>query len=301
MVKTRAKAEKIYGGIEAGGTKFVCAAGTGPDNILEKIQVPTTLPQETFNKAIRFFKAVKAPLAGIGIASFGPLDLDKKSPAYGSITTTPKPNWSNTDLVNTFRDALKVPVYLDTDVNGAAIGEGKWGAAKRLDNFIYLTIGTGIGGGAIINGRPVHGLAHQEMGHILTPRDRKKDPSPGCCPFHGDCLEGLASGTAMGKRWGKPAESLPATHKAWELEAEYIVSGVMNLMLTVSPRRVILGGGIMKAPGLIEAVRQKVKTKLNNYINSPALGDKIDEYLVSPGLGDMAGVLGAIALAERGE
>jgi fructokinase len=296
MAKT--KAIKVYGGIEAGGTKFVCAVGTGPDNILAKIQLPTTLPRETLNKAIWFFENLKTPLAGIGIASFGPLDLDNKSPTYGSITTTPKPRWANTDLVNIFKDALKVPVYLDTDVNGAAIAEGKWGAAKGLDNFIYLTIGTGIGGGAIINGRPVHGLVHPEMGHILIPHDREKDPYNGCCLYHGDCLEGLASGTAVGKRWGKPAESLPATHKAWELEAEYIASGVMNLMLTVSPRKVILGGGIMKVPGLIEAVRQKVKIKLNHYANIPEVEKNISEYIVSPGLGDMAGVLGAIALAE---
>jgi fructokinase len=296
MVK--AKASPIYGGIEAGGTKFVCAAGTGPDNILNQIQLPTALPKKTLNKAIWFFKQVKAPLAGIGIASFGPLDLDKKSATYGSITTTPKPGWANTDLVNILKNALNVPVSIDTDVNGAAIGEGKWGAAKRLSNFIYLTIGTGIGGGAVINGKPVHGLVHPEMGHILIPHDRENDLYEGCCPYHKDCFEGLASGMAVGKRWGKPAEKLPPDHKAWDLEADYISAGVMNLILTISPQRVILGGGIMKAPGLLEKVRERVKILLNNYVNSPMTGEKIDHYIVRPGLGDMAGVLGAIALAE---
>jgi fructokinase len=296
MVK--AKTSRIYGGIEAGGTKFVCAAGTGPDNIIAKIQIPTTHPRETLNKVVWFFKQVKAPLAGIGIASFGPLDLDKKSATYGSITTTPKPAWSNTDLVNTLQEALKVPVCIDTDVNGAAIGEGKWGAAQGLDTFIYLTIGTGIGGGAIISGKPVHGLVHPEMGHILIPHDPIKDPFKGCCPYHWDCFEGLASGTAVAKRWGKAAETLPPTHEAWELESDYIAWGVLNFIVTISPQRVILGGGIMKAPGLLEAVRQKVKSRLNNYVNSPMLGEKIDDYIVAPGLGDLSGVLGAIALAE---
>jgi fructokinase len=294
----KAKTPKVYGGIEAGGTKFICAVGTGPDNILFKIQLPTTRPKETLNKVVWFFKQVKLPLASIGVASFGPLDLDKKSPTYGSITTTPKPGWPNTNLVKTLKDALKVPVYLDTDVNGAALGEGKWGAAKGLETFIYLTIGTGIGGGAIINGRPVHGLVHPEMGHILIPHDREKDPYEGCCPYHKDCFEGLASGTAMRKRWSKAAESLPANHAGWELEAEYIGAGVMDLMLTFSPQKVILGGGIMKAQGLIEAVRKKVKIKLNKYVTSPAVRDNIDEYIVSPELGDMSGVLGAIAMAE---
>jgi fructokinase len=298
MVKT--KSGKLYAGLEAGGTKFVCAVGTGPDNVIAKTQFPTTTPEETIGKAIEFFQQAGAPLDGIGIASFGPLDLDKKSPRYGFITTTPKPGWADTDLVKPFRDAFNVPVSLDTDVNGAALGEGKWGAAVGLDTFIYLTIGTGIGGGAIINGKPLHGLVHPEMGHILLPHDNQKDSFNGCCPYHNDCFEGLASGTAVGKRWGQPAESLAPTHPAWALEAEYIAAGVVNIILTVSPQKVILGGGIMKVPGLLDKVRVKVKTLLNNYVNSPAVKNDIDTYILPPALGDMAGVLGAIALAKSG-
>jgi fructokinase len=293
------KISTLYGGIEAGGTKFVCAVGSGPDNVLAKVIFPTTTPQETIGKAIEFFRQASAPLAGIGIASFGPLELDKKSSKYGFITTTPKPGWADTNLLKPFRDAFSIPVSLDTDVNGAALGEGKWGAAIGLDTFIYLTIGTGIGGGAIINGKPAHGLVHPEMGHILIPHDFAKDPFSGCCPYHSDCFEGLASGPAVGKRWGKSPEALSPTHEAWELEAGYIAAGVVNIILTISPQKIILGGGIMKIPGLLDKVRLKVKALLNNYVNSPAVQDGIDSYIVSPALGDMAGVLGAIALAEN--
>lgn len=291
----------LYGGVEAGGTKFVCAVGSGPDNVKHKIQIPTTTPHETLEKVISFFKDSGTTLSGIGIASFGPLDLGKKSETYGFITTTPKPYWANTDLITPLKEAFKVPVAIDTDVNGAALGEGKWGAARGLDTFIYLTIGTGIGGGAIINGRAVHGLVHPEMGHIMLPHDTVKDPFKGVCPYHGDCFEGLACGPAIAKRWGRPAEALDPAHEAWELEAEYIAAGVMNLVLTLSPQRVILGGGIMKVQGLMEKVRGRVKTILNNYVNSAAINKDIEKFIVAPGLGDMAGVLGAIALAEQGE
>jgi fructokinase len=294
---TKTKPACFYGGIEAGGTKFVAAIGDGPENIIAKTQFPTTTPQETLGKVIEFFKEAKIPLKGIGVASFGPLDLNKESAGYGSITATPKAGWSNTNLVKALKDALKVPAAIDTDVNGAALGEGKWGAAQGLDTFIYLTIGTGIGGGAMINGKPAHGLTHPEMGHILIPHDPTKDPFTGCCPFHNDCWEGLASGTAVGKRWGAPAETLPPGHKAWELESDYLASGIMNLILTISPQRVVLGGGIMKAAGLMGKVRKKVKALLNGYVNAAAINENIEEYIVAPGLGDMAGVLGAIAVA----
>jgi fructokinase len=293
----------IYGGLEAGGTKFVAAVGTGPGNILAKEQWPTTTPAETLGKCIEFFRKTGEtyPLKTVGIASFGPLDLDKKSPAYGSITTTPKPGWINTNLVKTIREGFNVPVVLDTDVNGAALGEWRWGAAQGLDTFIYLTIGTGIGGGGMVNGKLMHGLTHPEMGHILIPHDLNKDPFPGVCPFHADCFEGLACGPAIAKRWGKSPELLPPGHEAWQLEAEYLARGVMNLILTLSPQRVILGGGIMKAPGLLNAVRKRVVSLLNNYIHAPAITERIDGYIVAPALGDMAGALGAIALAEQGE
>jgi fructokinase len=294
------QASAVYGGIEAGGTKFVCAVGTGPGNSLAKAQFPTTTPQETLGKCISFFRTAgeRYPLKAIGIASFGPLELDKKSPAYGSITATPKQGWSNVNFIKTIGEGLNLPVALDTDVNGAALGEWRWGAAQGLDTFVYLTIGTGIGGGGMANGKLMHGLTHPEMGHILIPHDLAKDPFPGVCPFHNDCFEGLACGPAITKRWGKKPEALPPGHEAWRLETEYIAGGVMNLILTLSPQRVILGGGVMKAPGLLAGVHKKVVSLLNNYVHAPAITDRIDEYIVTPGLGDMAGVLGAIALAE---
>jgi len=221
------ESNRLYGGIEAGGTKFVCVVGSSPDNITAQTQFPTTNPKETLSKAAAFFKKEmkKTPLEAIGIASFGPLDLNLKSKSYGCITTTPKADWADTNLVNTFRDVLGFPVFLDTDVNGAALGEQKWGAAQGLDTFIYLTVGTGIGGGGMANGKLMHGLTHPEMGHILVPHDIKKDPFKGSCPFHKDCLEGLASGMAMEKRWGKLPKDLPADHKAWELESDYLARG----------------------------------------------------------------------------
>jgi fructokinase len=299
----KAKPGLLYGGIEAGGTKFVVAAGSGLENIIAKAQFPTTTPEETLGKCIGFFQKIqeKYQLTAIGIASFGPLDLDRKSPSYGSITATPKPDWGNTNLVKITGEALELPVILDTDVNGAALGEWRWGAAQGLDIFIYLTIGTGIGGGGMVNGKLMHGLAHPEMGHLLIPHDITKDPFAGVCPFHGDCLEGLASGLAMAKRWGAPPELLPPAHQAWRLEAEYIACGVMNLALTLSPRRIILGGGIMKAPGLLAEVRQRVTGLLNKYLHSPEITERTEEYIVAPALGDLAGILGAIALAKQGD
>jgi fructokinase len=295
------KSSLIYGGIEAGGTKFVCAIGTGPDNIVSKTQTPTTTPEETLRKAISFFKNAmqKMPLAAIGIASFGPLDINQQSPTYGYITNTPKSDWANTNLAKNIHDALGIPVALDTDVNGADLGEQYWGAAKGLDTFIYITVGTGIGGGGIINGKMLHGLVHPEMGHILVPHDLQKDPFPGSCLYHKDCLEGLASGEAMAKRWGKSPEELPPGHPGWELEAEYLACGIMNYICTLSPQKIIIGGGIMKAPGLLAAVRKRVMELLNSYVNSPAITKHIDGYIVPPALGDMAGVLGAIALAQQ--
>jgi fructokinase len=293
------KSASLYGGIEAGGTKFVCMVGSGPENILARTQFSTTNPQETISRAVSFFQEVKVPVKAVGIASFGPLELDKKSATFGSITTTPKPGWANTNIVKILNEALKIPVVIDTDVNGAAMGEWRWGKAQGLDTFIYLTIGTGIGGGGMINGKLMHGLNHPEMGHILIPHDLHKDPFPGCCPYHGDCLEGLASGVAIAKRWGVPPESLPANHEAWQLESAYLSRAVMNYILTFSPQKVIIGGGIMKVSGLLEKIRTTVKTLLNSYINVPVINDRIDEYIVTPGLKDLAGVLGAIALAEE--
>jgi len=191
-----------------------------------------------------------------------------------------------------------VPVGFDTDVNGAALGENRWGAAQGLDTFLYLTIGTGIGGGGLVGGKLMHGLIHPEMGHVRLPHDREQDPFDGLCPYHGDCLEGLASGPAIEKRWGTPAHALPEAHPAWELEARYLALALTGYICTLSPQRIVLGGGVMQQQSLFPRIRQNVLELLNGYVQSPALLDRIDEYIVPPGLGNQAGVLGAIALAQ---
>jgi fructokinase len=290
----------LWGGIEAGGTKFVCAVGTGPDDLQDEVRFPTTTPEETFGRAVQFFQQRrKEPLTAIGIASFGPVDLNPDSPTFGYITDTPKPGWARTDFAGRIRRALGVPVGFDTDVNGAALGEYRWGAAQGLDTFIYLTIGTGIGGGGMVNGKLMHGLVHPEMGHIRIPHDRDRDPYPGSCPYHGDCLEGLAAGPALEERWGQRGETLPADHPAWPLEADYLAFGLVNIICTLSPQRIIIGGGVMQQPQLFPLVRRRVQELLNNYLPVPAILDHIDDYIVPPGLGDQAGVLGAMALAEH--
>ncbi len=213
--------EKLYGGMEGGGTKFVCAVGTGPDEIIAETRFPTTSPEVTLNQAISFFK--KYTLAGIGLAPFGPLDLNPASPAYGSITATPKPGWSNANILGPFRKHLDIPMAFDLDVNAAAFGEFTWVPENQgLESLVYFTIGTGIGAGVLILGKVIHGLTHPEAGHVPLPHDWQMDPFPGGCPFHGDCFEGLANGPAIAKRWGQPAQTLPENHPAWELEATYI-------------------------------------------------------------------------------
>jgi fructokinase len=292
---------ELFGGVEAGGTKFVCGVGTGPQD-LQRVSFPTTSPAETIRRAVEFFQAnadSTRRLRSIGVASFGPVDLHTSSPSYGFITSTPKLEWQNVDIVGEIRRALDVPVALDTDVNGAALAEFTWGAARGLSTIVYITVGTGIGGGAMVGGRLVHGLLHPEMGHILAPHDRSIDPFPGCCPFHGDCWEGLASGTAMERRWGVSARALPPDHPAWDLEAEYLSAGLVSIICTVSPQRLILGGGVMQNRQLLASVRLKVTRKLNHYIQSPSILNAIDSYIVGPQLGSDAGVLGAIALARE--
>jgi fructokinase len=291
---------RLYGGIEAGGTKFVCMVSAGPDQVVEEKRFPTTCPDETIRRAISFFTpyARRRELAAVGIASFGPLDLNPVSPTYGYITTTPKPDWNHVDLHGSVAQALDLPVAFDTDVNAAAFGEHYWIAANNaLDPFVYITVGTGIGMGVLANGLPVHGLVHTEAGHFVIPHDRLKDPFPGICPYHGDCLEGLASGPAMNSRWGQNAEDLPDSHPAWELEAEYIATALINLTYAYSPQRIVLGGGVSQHAGLHVAVRHKVQRGLNGYIQSPMILKSIDEYIVPPSLGNRSGVLGAIALA----
>lgn len=290
----------ILGGIEAGGTKFVCAVGTGPDDIRAEIRFPTTTPAETIGRSIAFFEeqARQAKLSAIGISAFGPVDPNPASTTFGYITTTPKPGWANTDLAGAVARALGLPVGFDTDVNGAALGEHRWGAAQGLDTFLYFTIGTGVGGGGMAGGKLMHGLVHPEMGHMRLPHDWAADPFPGACPFHGDCFEGLCAGPAMAARWGQPAETLPADHPAWRLEAHYIALAMANFIVAISPQRIILGGGVMSGPHLFPSVRSEVLELLNGYVQSPAILQHIDQYIVSPGLGNRSGVLGAFALAE---
>ena len=294
----------IYGGIEGGGTKFVCAVGSAEGESLAETRFPTTTPEETLNRAIAFFQEqtrLLGPLSGLGIACFGPLDPDIHSPTYGHILATPKAGWAGADVVGALRSALPVPIAFDTDVNGAALGEWRWGAAQGLSTFLYFTVGTGVGGGAMVEGKLLHGLIHPEMGHIPLPHDYAQDPFPGGCPFHGDCFEGLASGPAMEKRWGQRAETLPADHPAWDLEAHYIARAMQGFICSFSPQRIILGGGVLQQPALLPLVRAKVLAYLNNYVNSEAILEHIDTYIVPPGLGSRAGVCGAFALAQQAE
>ena len=292
----------LVGGIEAGGTKFVCAVGTGPDDIRDEIRYPTTTPSETIWRAIEYFRDAQrryGPLAAIGIASFGPVDPNPASPTFGYITSTPKPGWRDTEFAGVVRRELGLPVGFDTDVNVAAVGEATWGAAQGLDTFLYLTIGTGIGGGGLVGGQLMHGLLHPEMGHIRVPHDHTADPFAGVCPFHGDCLEGLAAGPAIEARWGRTAADLAPDHPAWRLEAQYLAFALVNFVCTLSPQRIILGGGVMDQQQLFPWIRNKVQELLADYVRADAILAGIDDYIVSPGLGNRSGVLGAIALAQR--
>jgi fructokinase len=292
----------LFGGIEGGGTKFVCAVGTGPDDIRAETRFPTTFPEETMGRAIEFFKTQEkelGALSAIGFACFGPLDPHPVSPTYGRILPTPKPGWSNADVVGPLQAEFNVPISFDTDVNGAALAEERWGAAQGCNPVLYMTIGTGIGGGALVNGKLLHGLLHPEMGHISIQHDTVKDPFPGTCPFHGDCFEGLACGPALEKRWGARAETFGPEHPAWELEAHYIGLALADFICTLSPQRIVLGGGVPQQPHLMPLIRKNVQVALNGYVRSSHVLNNIDSYIVSPGLGNRAGVLGAIAMAEQ--
>ncbi|MGE0815533.1 MAG: ROK family protein [Vicinamibacterales bacterium] len=290
----------MLGAIELGGTKCLAVVGTGPDDVRAEARVPTTSPSATLGALVAFFVAARdrlGPIAALGIGSFGPVDLAPASATWGAITTTPKAGWGNTDVTGPFRAALGMPIAFDTDVNAAALGEARHGAGRGVGSLLYLTVGTGIGGGAIVHGRPIHGLTHPEMGHVPVPRDPGRDPFPGNCPFHGDCLEGLASGPAIHARWGQPAETLPPHHPAWELEARYLALALQGFVCTLSPERIVMGGGVMSHPGLLPLIRCELTTLLNAYIPSPALGRDIDRYVVGPALGHRSGVAGALALA----
>jgi fructokinase len=293
--------KKLYGGIEAGGTKFVCIVASAPGQVVDEVRFMTTTPEETLGKAIEFFRPFVASgqISAIGVGAFGPLDLNPRSPTYGYVTATPKPGWSYADVLGPLQRALKIRVVIDTDVNVAGLGEHKWGASQGCDPSLYLTIGTGIGGGFIKEGRSLIGILHPEMGHLLLPHDRQRDPFSGNCPFHGDCFEGLASGPAIEKRLGTPGAMVPEEDPFWDIEAEYIASALMNYILTLSPEKIILGGGVMQRDFLFEKVRRRVRELLNGYVISKSLTENIDDYILPPGLGNQAGSLGAIALAMQ--
>jgi fructokinase len=288
----------LLGAIEAGGTKFVCAIGKENGEILKRVSFPTTTPEETMEKVVGFFKDKE--MEALGVGSFGPVDLDKSSKTYGYITSTPKKGWTNYNILGELKKHFDLPINFDTDVNGAALGEAKWGAGKRLDSVLYLTVGTGIGGGIYSGGRLIHGMTHPETGHILV-RRQEGDNYPGKCPYHGDCLEGMASGPAIEERWGVKAYELEKNHKAWELEGYYLAQGLVNYILIVSPKKIILGGGVMKQEQLFPLIRKKVVEMLNGYVAHKNILENIDEYIVPPKLGDNAGICGSLALAMEGE
>ncbi len=289
----------LYGAIEAGGTKFVCAVGTGPEDLRAHARFPTTTPQATLQQCIEFFRS-QPQLDALGVGCFGPLELRRGASRYGHVTSTPKLGWSDADIVGPLRQALSLPVGFDTDVNAALLGESRWGAAQNLDTAIYITVGTGIGGGALVGGQLAHGLVHPEMGHLLVPREPDDLAFVGQCPFHGGrCWEGMASGPALEGRWGQAAETLPPDHPAWDLEARYIASALTSLVLVLSPERLILGGGVMQVSALFPLIRDHLTRSLAGYVRADALNEGMDQYVVPPLLGAQSGIAGAIALAER--
>jgi len=284
------------GTLEAGGTKMVLSIGNENNELLEQKSIPTETPEKTIPAMIQWFSERK--IEALGIGTFGPADLNPASPTYGYITSTPKPGWQNTPLMPSLRDALQVPAMIDTDVNAAALAEWKLGAAKGLGSCLYVTIGTGIGAGLVVEGNLVHGLVHPEMGHMLL-QPGKNDPTPdGFCPFHKGCLEGLAAGPAIEKRWGRKAYELPPDHEAWELEAWYLAQMCMNAICTLSPEKIILGGGVMQQKHLFPLIHRKTLELLNGYVQHEAILEHIDTYITEPGLGTRSGATGALLLAE---
>ncbi len=291
----------VFGGIEGGGTKFNCMLGTGPDDIVATETIPTTDPDRTLREVFSFFEKASGGrrLAAVGLASFGPIDLDTASPTFGYITSTPKAGWQQLNIVGALHDRLGVTVGFDTDVNAAALAEQRWGAGQGVDPVVYITVGTGIGGGACVNGAPLHGLIHPEMGHLAMP-SMAGDEFPGVCPFHGRCLEGMASGPALAARAGKPAQRLAPEDPIWDLEAFYLATAIADIMYTLSPRRVVLGGGVMQQRHLFPRIRERVRAITNGYLRHAAVDENgINSYVVPPDLGSRCGMLGAIELARR--
>jgi len=293
----------LIAAVEAGGTNFNCAVGTGPGDLRLSTRIATTSPHETLREMTHFFESAArqlGPFSAIGVGSFGPLDLVERSETYGYITTTPKPGWGFTDLLGALRESYHVPIGFDTDVNAAALGESIWGAGRGCDPLIYITVGTGIGGGVLIGGRPLHGALHPEIGHLYIPQVMSEAPHPdGICPFHGNCLEGLISGPAIARRWGARPESFPPGHECWGEFATLLALGLVNLTLTLSPQRIILGGGVMHQTHLFPLIQGEVQRLLNGYVQARELMEDIGQFIVPPGLGDETGVLGALALGKK--
>ena len=289
---------KLYGALEAGGTKMVCAIGDENSNILERISIPTRTPAETMGPMIDFFRGKE--IRALGIGCFGPVDLKKGSRTYGYITSTPKLAWQNYPIVAEFEKALGVPVGFDTDVNAAALGEATWGCTRDVENSIYITVGTGVGVGVIIGGKPYHGMLHPEGGHILLAR-HPDDPMVGSgCPFHENCLEGLAAGPSLEKRWGIKGAELTGRKEVWQLEAYYIGQALADYILILSPERIVLGGGVTHQEGLLALIRQETAKQLAGYIRTAAI-DHLDSYIVGVSLNDNQGVMGAVKLAMDAE
>lgn len=292
--------QRLIGAIEAGGTKFVLAVAREDGTILREARIATRTPDECFPEMAQFFRAAAAahgPLASFGVASFGPIDIDPASSTYGTFTTTPKPGWAGAR----FHDVLGefgAPIAVDTDVNGAALGEWLKGAGQGCTTLAYTTVGTGIGTGVVHKGKPLMGFSHYESGHIQPPRDAAVDPFLGACPFHGDCLEGLAAGPAIAARWGQSLSELGSPPEKVELIAGYVAHLAASLVLLHMPDRLIFGGGVMKAPGLLQAVRRQTERKLAGYVRAPQLDPGLEQFIVAPGLGDHAGITGAIELGR---
>ena len=290
---------KHYGALEAGGTKMVLAVMDEEGQTLRQTSLPTRTPAETMPEMLAFFS--EDSISALGIGGFGPLNLDQGSEEYGSIMQTPKLAWRQFPLLRAFRDRLGVPVGLDTDVNAAALAEARLGAAKGKESCLYVTVGTGIGGGVVIHGKPVHGLTHPEIGHISV-SPVPEDPMPeGICPCHPHCLEGLASGPSIEKRWGISARELAPDHPGWEIESAYLAQLCASAMLSFSPERIILGGGVMQQTFLLPRIREKTLKLLNGYISHPVIADGLRDYIVTPGLGTRSGITGAYLLAREAE
>jgi fructokinase len=289
---------RLLGAVEAGGTKFVCAIGDETGSILAEARFPTLAPEATLAKVCDFLNSAAVPVSAIGVACFGPVILDKRSRNYGFIGTTPKAGWSHIDMVGLMSRTFSCPVGFDTDVNAAAMAEQRWGAARGTSNAVYLTVGTGIGGGVVIEGMPVHGLMHPEIGHIHPRRHTLDAQFAGVCPFHGDCLEGLASGPAIVARTGKELQDLDPSHAQWQIQADYLGQLCAQLVLTVSPQRIIMGGGVMAQERIFPLLRARMLHWLGGYIDRSEILAHVDRYVVPAGLGARAGVLGALGLAR---